>query len=96
MSSGLNIIWNFCRSFGVSSSSITRILCGERPATPEMLRKMADRACNDITYDQLMQAAYGAKMDARFEEISRLYRDATEDQRDKILEAVKLISDEKG
>ena len=52
-------------------------------------------AYNGVTYDQLMQAAYGVKVDARFEEISRLYRDATEEQRDKILGAVKLISEEK-
>ena len=43
-----------------------------------------------------MQAAYGTKMDGRFEEISRLYRNATEEQRDAILEVVRFISEEKG
>lgn len=44
---------------GVGSSTITRFLKGERSPTPDILKKLAEKAYNGVTYDDFMRAAYG-------------------------------------
>ena len=43
----------------VGSSTITRFLKGERSPTPDILKKLAEKAYNGVTYDDFMRAAYG-------------------------------------
>lgn len=44
---------------GVSAAHISRLLRGllDTPPSPEIIKKLSDRACNDITYYELMDAA---------------------------------------
>lgn len=47
----------FALHCGVSSSALTRIKNGDYNATPDFLKKVANRAHNAVTYEQLMIAA---------------------------------------
>ena len=51
----------FSRNCGVSSSNLTRILNGERAPTPEVLQKIAS-AQTEVSYDELMHAAFGCSL----------------------------------
>jgi len=47
----------FALHSGVSSAAITKIRQGKRRPSPDILRKLASRAYNDVTYEALMVAA---------------------------------------
>jgi len=47
----------FALHCGVSSSALTRIKNGDYNTTPDFLKKVANRAHNGVTYEQLMIAA---------------------------------------
>lgn len=47
----------FALHCGLSSSALTRIKRNERKPTPDTLKKIAERAYNGITYEDLMVAA---------------------------------------
>lgn len=46
----------FARHADVSPGNLSRIMKGQKP-TPEVLKKLATKAHNDVTYEQLMAAA---------------------------------------
>lgn len=47
----------FALHCGIGSSTITRFIKGERKPTPAVLKKIASKAYNGVTYEELMQAA---------------------------------------
>lgn len=47
----------FAMNCGINSASITRILTGENTPKPDILKKIASHAHNNVTYAQLMIAA---------------------------------------
>jgi repressor LexA len=46
----------YARHADVSAGNLSRIMNGQKP-TPEILRKLSEKAYNNITYEQLMKAA---------------------------------------
>ena len=48
----------FALHCGIGSSTLTRFTKGERVPTPEVLKKIASKAYNGITYEALMNAVY--------------------------------------
>ena len=47
----------FALHCGIGSSTLTRLIKGTRNPKPEILKKIAAKAYNGITYEMLMQAA---------------------------------------
>ncbi|HYE08739.1 MAG TPA: hypothetical protein VEF53_01020 [Patescibacteria group bacterium] len=46
----------FAQHASVSAGNLSRVFNGQKPS-PELLKKIADKAYNDVTYEQLMNAA---------------------------------------
>lgn len=75
----------------LSSAFFTKVLNGERRPSPDALRKMADRAQNGVTYQELMEACgyldgidLGRKLTDEEWDIIQLYRAAPKDTKDQI------------
>lgn len=47
---------NYARQASVDAGNLSRIMKGQKPS-PEVLRKLADKAQNSVTYEELMEAA---------------------------------------
>lgn len=47
----------FALHCGIGSSTLTRLMQGSRNPKPEILKKIAAKAYNGVTYDMLMRAA---------------------------------------
>ena len=53
----------FALHCGIGSSTLTRFIKGERTPTPEVLKKIASKSYNGVTYEDLMNAAYDTPAD---------------------------------
>ena len=49
----------FALHCGIGSSTLTRFIKGERVPSPEVLKKIASKSYNGISYEDLMNAVYG-------------------------------------
>ena len=49
----------FALHCGIGSSTLTRFIKGERLPTPEVLKKIANKSYNGVSYEDLMNAVYG-------------------------------------
>lgn len=54
----------FALHCGIGSSTLTRFIKGERVPTPEVLKKIASKSYNGVSYEDLMNAVYGTPNDS--------------------------------
>lgn len=70
----------FARHADISPGNLSRIMNGQK-ATPETLKKIANKAHNNVTYDQLMMAAgYIATNNKKSKNIKQSQKYTTEDK----------------